>query len=253
MQIIQIPCRQDNYAVLIHDDETNLTLLFDAPEHEPIAKILQANGWDLDAILITHYHYDHVEAAASLKNQFNAKVYGPKLRSEGQDYINHYIQDLKEIRFGNIHIQIFQTPGHIPEQIVYYIPSLKSAIVADTIFSLGCARILGGTAQELFQSLELLKQLPDDTNLYCGHEYTQSNGEFAISIDPNNQALIKRIAEVKMLRSKNLPTLPTTLSNEKSTNPFLRCYDAEIRKTLNMQNASDEAVFTELRLRKDSF
>lgn len=253
MQIIQIPCRQDNYAIIVHDDETNTTVLFDAPEHDPIENLLTQNEWQLDAILLTHFHYDHIEAAASLKNLYNCNIYASSVGSENIDYINHYIEAQNQINFGNINIQIMQTPGHTPEQIVFYIESLKSAIVADTIFSLGCARILNGTPAQLFSSIQQICQLPDNTQLYCGHEYTQANGMFALNVDAKNHALKSRMAEVKMLRAQNKPTLPTSLAQEKRTNPFLRCNDAAIKQHLDMVDATELEIFTKLRSLKDVF
>ncbi len=253
MQILQIPCRDDNYAILVHDTKQNTTILFDAPEHAPIEYILAKNGWQLDAILLTHYHFDHIEAAASLKAQYDCQIYGSKIRSETLEFVDHYIDQLKQINIGNIQIEIFQTPGHMPEHLCFYIQALKAAIVADVIFSLGCGRILNGSAEQLFTSIKLLKQLPDDTMFYCGHEYTQNNAKFATHVDPDNHQLQTRITEVNQLRANNLPTLPTLLSTEKATNPFLRYDDKAIRQHLNMSQASNLAIFAKLRQMKDSF
>ncbi len=254
MKIIQIPCRHDNYAVLIHDDVNNITLLFDAPEHKPIARILNDNGWSLDAILISHYHYDHIEAAASLKNQYNCKIFAPNIPpDELVEVVDDFIQDLKQIRFGDIHIQILKTPGHTLEHLAFYIKNQKIAILADSLFSLGCGRILNGTAAQLFKTMQIIKNLPDDTQLYCGHEYTQANGKFALAVDSQNPDLQTRIKQVDTLRQNNQPTLPTLLADEKRTNPFLRYDDNQIRQNLDMLDASDEQVFTKLRQMKDVF
>lgn len=253
MQIIQIPCRQDNYAVLIHDDKTGQTLLFDAPEHNAIADVLTNKGWKLNHILITHYHFDHIEAAASLKAQFGAQVYGPKINAQELACLDNPIDQSHNLNLLGMDIKILDTPGHKADHICYYLADLKIAIVADVIFSMGCGRILDGTPQKLYNSVEKLKALPADTTFYCGHEYTTSNGQFALSVEPNNADLKARMNEVKTLRAKNRPTLPTLLSNELKTNPFLRLDSAEIRLNLNMQTASDEAIFTKLRSLKDNF
>lgn len=253
MQIIQIPCRDDNYALLIHNDQTNQTILFDAPEHDAIAAVLNDNGWQLDAMLITHYHFDHIAGAQSLKAQFGGTVYGSKINSAGLDFLDHFVDETTELTLAGLKIKTFDTPGHKSEHICFYIESLKIAIVADVLFSMGCGRILDGTASELFHSTEKLSKLPNNTLFYCGHEYTISNGKFALSVEPNNPALQARMAEVEKLRAQNKPTLPTLLSVEKATNPYLRSDSAEIRANLNMQDACDEQVFAKLRSLKDNF
>lgn len=253
MQIIQIPCRQDNYAVLIHDDKTNQTLLFDAPEHDAIAQVLDANGWQLDHMLITHYHFDHIAGAASLKAQFGGQVYGPKINAHELECLDNPIDESHSLNLLGMNIKILDTPGHKADHICYHLADLKIAIAADVIFSMGCGRILDGTPQKLYHSVEKLRALPADTLFYCGHEYTTSNGQFALSVEPENPNLQARMAEVKTLRDQNRPTLPTLLSDELKVNPFLRLNSPEIRQKLNMQSASDEAIFAKLRSLKDNF
>ncbi|MBL1421303.1 MAG: hydroxyacylglutathione hydrolase [Alphaproteobacteria bacterium] len=253
MQIIQIPCRQDNYAVLIHDDKTNQTILFDAPEHDAIAEVLETNGWQLDHMLITHYHFDHIEGAASLKAQFGGQVYGPKINAHELKCLDNPIDESHSLNLLGMDIKIFDTPGHKDDHICFYLADLKIAIVADVIFSMGCGRILDGNAAQMYQSIQKLLTLPVDTLFYCGHEYTTANGEFAISVEPNNIDLQTRVAEVKTLRAQSKPTVPTLLSDELKVNPFLRPNSSEIRKKLNMQSASDKAVFAKIRTLKDNF
>lgn len=253
MQIIQIPCRQDNYAVLIHDDKTGKIILFDAPEHDAIANVLTTNGWQLDHMLITHYHFDHIEGAQSLKAQFGGDIYGPIINAHELPCVDHQIDESHNLNLLGMDIKILDTPGHKDDHICFYLADLKIAIVADVIFSMGCGRILDGTAPQMFTSIAKLKALPEDTLFYCGHEYTTANGEFALSIEPNNPDLQARMAEVKTLRANNQPTLPTLLSQELKFNPFLRPHSPEIRTKLNMQNASDEAIFKQIRHLKDNF
>ena len=253
MQIIQIPCRQDNYAVLVHDSKTNQTILFDAPEHDAIAAVLTANGWQLDHMLITHYHFDHIAGAASLKAQFGGKVYGPKINAHELECLDNPIDESHNLNLLGMDIKIIDTPGLKDDHICFYLADLKIAVVADVVFSMGCGRIFDGTPAQMYISVEKLRALPADTVFYCGHEYTTANGEFAISVEPNNADLKTRIEEVKNLRAQNRPTLPTLLSDELKVNPFLRLNSAEIRQKLNMQSASDEAIFTKLRSLKDNF
>ncbi|MGL1919718.1 MAG: hydroxyacylglutathione hydrolase [Hyphomicrobiales bacterium] len=253
MQIIQIPCLSDNYAILVHDDQSGQTILFDAPEHDAIANVLDAKGWSLDHILITHYHFDHIQGAKSLKAKYGSTVYGPKINSHELDCLDNPIDESMPLHLLGMDIKIFDTPGHKSDHICFYIADLKIAIVADVIFSLGCGRVLDGSSHQLYASVEKLKALPADTLLYCGHEYTTANGQFALSIEPNNIALQARMVEVGKLRIDRKPSLPILLANELQTNPFLRLDSAEIRQNLNLNTASDEDVFVELRAKKDVF
>lgn len=253
MQIVQLPCREDNYAILIHDKKSNQTILFDAPEHDAIADYLTANNWQLTAILLTHYHFDHIAGVQSLKQQFGATVYGSKINSQPLDFLDHYLDESSALNLLGLDIKTFDTPGHKSDHICFYIQQLNMAVVADVLFSLGCGRVLDGTAQMLYSSIQKISQLPDDTILYCGHEYTTANAKFAQNVEPDNLALNTRIDEITQLRQQNKPTLPTILSLEKATNPFLRTYSPEIRKNLGMPTATDEEVFVKLRSLKDNF
>jgi hydroxyacylglutathione hydrolase len=253
MQVIQIPCLQDNYAVLVHNEATNETILFDAPEHPAISNILETNGWQLDAILLTHYHLDHIMGVQALQKEFNCNVYGSSINSDGLGFDVQPINEMHRLSIAGLDIQIIQTPGHKAEHICFYIASLKMAVVADILFSLGCGRILDGSAPQLFASINKINALPEDTTLYCGHEYTSANGEFAIFVEPNNLALQARIIEVKTLRQQGRPSLPTSLRAERAANPYLRTNSAEIRKNIELQNASKLEIFTKLRQMKDNF
>lgn len=253
MQIIQIPCRSDNYAVLVHDDQSGQTILFDAPEHDAIAKVLDDNGWSLDHMLITHYHFDHIAGAKSLKEKYGSTIYGPIINAHELDCLDNPIDESHKLNLLGMDIKILDTPGHKDDHICFYLADLKIAVVADVIFSMGCGRIFDGNAKQMYISVEKLRALPADTMLYCGHEYTTSNGQFALTIEPNNAALQARMMEVNNLRAQNKPTLPTLLSDELKFNPFLRLQSPEIRQNLNLSDASDEAVFTEIRARKDNF
>lgn len=253
MQVVQIPCREDNYAVLIHDEASGQTILFDAPEHNAIEKVLKTNNWQLTHMLLTHYHFDHIAGAQSLKDQFGCDVYGPKINAQDLTCLDHGIDESHTLNLLGMDIKILDTPGHKDEHICFYLADLKIAIIADVIFSMGCGRIPSGNASQMYNSIEKLRALPANTTLYCGHEYTTANAKFAISVEPNNADLQARIKEVKTLRAQNRPTLPTLLSAELKTNPFLRLNSPEIRNNLNLQTASDEAVFTKLRAMKDNF
>lgn len=253
LEIEQFICRSDNIGVLIHDAENNLTAAIDAPEEAPILAALKRRGWKLDYIFTTHHHFDHVEANFALKQKFGLKIYGPQAESDKIPEIDLALNDGDQFHFGRFDVQVIATPGHTLGEISYYIPRAKIAFTGDTLFSLGCGRLLEGTPAQMFRSLQALSALPADTAIYCGHEYSASNARFALSIDPDNKALQQRADEIARLREKDQLTLPTNMAQEMATNPFLRSFDAQIRANLAMTDASDVDVFTRIRALKDNF
>ncbi|MDQ0996974.1 hydroxyacylglutathione hydrolase [Phyllobacterium ifriqiyense] len=253
LQIEQFNARSDNFGVLIHDPETNLTASIDAPEEQPILDALKRRGWKLTHILTTHHHNDHIEANLALKKRFGVEIVGPEAEKSQIPGIDRTLSHGDHFQFGSFEIEVISTPGHTNGEISFFIPAAKVLFAGDTLFSLGCGRLLEGTPATMFESLQKLVALPGDTQVYCGHEYSESNARFALSIDPDNSALKERAREITALRAAGQPTLPTTILREMATNPFLRWHDPVIRKNLKMENASDEAVFTEIRKRKDHF
>lgn len=253
LEIEQFICRSDNIGVLIHDPVNNLTAAIDAPEEAPILAALQRRGWKLDYIFTTHHHFDHVEANFALKQKFGLIIYGSHSEADKIPEIDVTLNDGDSFQFGQFEVQVLSTPGHTKGEISYYIPQSKVVFTGDTLFSLGCGRLLEGTAQQMFKSLRVLTALPADTAIYCGHEYSASNARFALTIDPDNEALQQRTAEITRLRANDQLTLPTSMAQELATNPFLRASDAQIRAHLSMPDASDEQVFTRIRALKDNF
>ncbi len=251
--IDQFDCRSDNFGVLIHDTGSGLTAAIDAPEEAPIRARLAERGWRLDHIFTTHHHIDHVEANLPLKASFGCTITGPAGESEKIPGIDRAVSEGDTITLGGTEIEVIETPGHTLGHITFWIPSAKVAFVADTIFSMGCGRVLEGTMEMMWSSLEKLLALPDETAIYCGHEYTVANAKFALSVEPGNAALVKRDADVKRLRQDGKPTLPTTMALEKATNPFLRVNEPEIRAALGLEKATPAEIFGELRRRKDNF
>jgi hydroxyacylglutathione hydrolase len=253
MVIEQFGCREDNFGVLIHDTASGLTAAIDAPEEAPIRARLGEKGWTLGQIFTTHHHADHVEGNLPLKAAFGCRITGPSGESDKIPGIDRAVSEGDTIRFGDAEIEVIETPGHTLGHITFWIPSQKVAFVGDTLFAIGCGRVIEGTMEMMWNSLEKLLALPDDTAIYCGHEYTVANAKFALSVEPGNAALVKRDTEVKRLRAEGKATLPTTMGLEKETNPFLRVHSPEIRATLGMANAPAAEVFGELRRRKDNF
>lgn len=249
----QFMCRSDNFGVLVHDDESGRTLLVDAPEERPILAAIDRTGWKPDLLLITHHHADHVEANLALKQRFNLTIVGPKKEAAKIPGIDETVEEGNTIPFGRHAIKVLETPGHTAGHVSYYIPDEGLLFAADTLFAIGCGRLLECKPPVMFESLNRLAALPLETKVYCGHEYTLSNARFALSVDPTNSALKERAAEVEKLRAGDKATLPTTIGLELATNPFLRWHDPVIRKNLGMEKAEDVDIFAEIRKRKDVF
>lgn len=251
LKIYQFSCLQDNFGVLIHDEESNITASIDAPEASAIRAALQETGWSLTHIFVTHHHHDHVGGIDELKNAFGCRVVGPKKDAHRIPLVDDLVEEGDTYLFGNFPAQVTETPGHTSGHIVYWFEEAKALFAGDTLFSLGCGRLFENPPEDMWDSLCKLMRLPPETQIYCGHEYTLSNGEFALTVDPDNAALQERVKEVRALRAEGKATLPTTLQMELETNPFLRASNSAIRATLGMEDASDADVFAEIRARKD--
>ncbi|MEO1206707.1 MAG: hydroxyacylglutathione hydrolase [Pseudomonadota bacterium] len=252
LDIHQFPCLSDNYGVLIHDAKNDLTASIDAPDADAVQAALTEKGWTLTHILTTHHHADHTGGNAALKAATGCKIIGPKAEAAKIPTLDETVGEGDTFKFGDFEVRVFETPGHTLGHISYYLPDAGVAFVGDTMFAMGCGRLFEGDAKTMWSSLSKLMALPDETVLYCGHEYTLSNARFAVDVDPNNQALKTRMVEVQALRDKGEPTLPTTLALEKATSPFLRASDPELRAHLGLQDAQDWEVFAEVRSRKDN-
>ncbi len=253
LEIHQFLCFSDNYGVLIHDVDSGATASIDAPEHDAIVKALADTGWSLSHILITHHHHDHTAANQSLKDAFGVTVVGAEQDKSRIPGIDETVVAGGTYDFAGHTARIIDTPGHTVGHIAYHFADDEVAFVGDTLFTLGCGRVFEGSFSQMWGSLSQLKALPPETTIYCGHEYTQANARFALSVDPDNPALASRSAEIDAKRARGEPTVPTTIAEELATNPFLRPDDAAIRAHLGMERASDEDVFAEIRRRKDTF
>ena len=250
----QFPYNDDNYGFLLHDDQTGNTAAIDAGCAPSYLSALQETGWNLTHILITHHHGDHVAGLAELKQATNAIVYGPKNTKQSlQDLIDNPLCEGDSLSLGRYEFTTIETPGHTLDMLNYHCADNKMLFSGDSLFVLGCGRLFEGDAPMMWHSLQKLRALPHDTMVYSAHEYALANAAFAISVDPQNKALQDRVSHIKNLRDKDLPTVPSSLAQECETNPFLRPDDEQIREHLNMMGESDEAVFTEIRARKDRF
>lgn len=250
-EIRTFTCLNDNFGYLIHDVETKATASIDAPEAGPIIKALEREGWQLTDILITHHHGDHVGGVAELKQKYNCRVVAPHDKTTKIADVDLRVANADVVKVGTLLGRVLETPGHTLDHISYVFDTEKALFAADTLFSIGCGRVFEGTYPMMWDSLLKLRALPDDFNLYCGHEYTASNVKFALTIDPDNAALQARAAEVTRLRAENKPTIPSLLGDEKRANVFLRADEPSVAARLHMKGADAAAVFGELRERKN--
>lgn len=252
-QTHQFMCLEDNFGVLIHDPATGATASMDVPEAAPVLAALAEKGWKLTDILVTHHHGDHIGGIPGVKEKYpEARIVAPakdKDRIPGADL---YVNEGDTIKVGNLTARIIETPGHTSGHIVYFFEDDKILVAGDTLFALGCGRAFEAPAPVLHDSIQKLVSLPPDTKIFCGHEYTLANGNFALKVDPDNPALKKRMEEIRALRDAGKPTLPTTLAVELETNPFMRAEDPKIQAELGMSGADPGAVFAELRERKNN-
>ena len=253
LEVVQFPCLSDNYGYLIHDTEANLTATIDTPEVGPINDALAARGWSLTHILNTHHHFDHAGGNLALKEQWHCTIVGSGSDAERIPGIDVQVTDGDQYTFGNHTAQIFDVSGHTIGHIAYYFPDDKILFSGDALFALGCGRLFEGTPAQMWQSLTKLIQLPDDTTVYCAHEYTQGNARFALSVEPENDALQARAKQIDALRAEGKPTVPSTLGDEKATNPFLRPDSPALQHNLGLDGGDLVAVFAETRRRKDNF
>ncbi len=244
-------CLKDNYGVLLNDPASGATAAIDAPEAAPVEAAVRAAGWRLTDILVTHHHADHTGGIAELKARHRCRVVAPHGEAARIPAVDETVRENDEVRVGAIKARVFETPGHTAGHISYFFPADKLAFVGDTLFSIGCGRVIEGTPEMMWESLLKLRGLPDDTRLYCGHEYTRANIRFAKMIEPANAALRAREQEVDKLIAADKPTIPSTIGEEKAANPFLRADLPEVAKSVGLAGEPAWKVFAEIRERKN--
>jgi hydroxyacylglutathione hydrolase len=246
-------CLKDNYGVLLHDPETGATAAIDAPEAPPIEEALKAAGWNLTDILVTHHHHDHTGGIVTLKRNYGCRVVAPAKEAAKIPEVDRTVHEGETVYVGNLAANVIDTPGHTLGHIAYWFHADKLAFVGDTLFSIGCGRVIEGTPEMMWRSLTKLRDLPNDTEIYCGHEYTAANIEFALTIDRNNPVLEARAAQVEQLIAQGEPTIPVTIGDEKLANPFLRADVPDLAVDIGMAGHPAAEVFAEIRARKNKF
>ena len=249
LQFHQFMCLDDNFGVLVHDPASGDTVSIDVPDAGAVLSALDASGWKLSHILVTHHHGDHVQGIEEVKSRTGARVIGPA--NSKIPALDESVKEGDRLNLLGDEIEVIATPGHTLDMLNFHFTKAGAVFTGDTLFAMGCGRVFEGTPSMMWESLSKLMKLPPETAIYCGHEYTLSNAKFSLTVDGGNEALKKRAAEVERLRAEGRPTLPTTLALELATNPFLRASDPGIRKNLGMENASDAEVFAEIRERKN--
>lgn len=254
LEIVQIPMLVDNYSYLLHDEVSGETAVVDPAEAEPVLQVLAQKDWQLDYIFNTHHHWDHIGGNDKLKRQTDCQIIGSQLDKLRIPYIDRTVTDGDIISLGEHKAHIMMTPGHTTGHIVYYFAEDNALFCGDTLFVMGCGRLFEGTAAELWHSLQKLKALPSETRIYCAHEYSETNGLFALTVEPDNFSLQNKMYQIRQLRHQHLATVPSTIAEELATNPFMRTDSIALREQLKFNEQDDEiAVFARLRQLKDYF
>ncbi|MBZ6077645.1 hydroxyacylglutathione hydrolase [Microvirga puerhi] len=253
IQIHAFLCREDNIGALVHDPKTGACAAIDAPEEGPILKALEQTGWSLSDILVTHRHADHVAAIAPLKERFDCRVIAPLKAEDAVPDADMFVREGDFVQVGDLRADVWETPGHCDDHVSYWFAADRVIFAGDTIFTLGCGRLLEGTYPTFWASLQRIAALPEDARVYSGHDYTLSNGRFALAADPDNAALKERMKEAEAAKAEGRFLIPSMIGAEKATNPFLRADRPELARSVGKEGAPPVEVFQALREWKNRF
>jgi len=246
-------CLQDNFGVLVHDPASGATAAIDAPEAAPVEAALRETGWRLTDILVTHHHADHTGGIAELKARHRCRVTAPRNEAARIPDVDATVSEGDRVSVGKLTARVIETPGHTAGHISYVFDADRLAFVGDTLFSIGCGRVIEGTPEMMWNSLLKLRALPDDTDIFCGHEYTMANIRFALTIEPDNEDLRARAEEAKREVAAGRATIPTTIGEEKRANVFLRADVPAVAQAVGLAGRPAADVFAEVRARKNRF
>ena len=254
VELLVIPCLADNYAYAVRDVVTETTVIVDVPEAAAVARTLNQRNWKLNVILLTHHHPDHISGVGALAAATGAKVIGAAADAHRLPPLDQEVSPGEHLNLGMEEVEVMAAPGHTLGHIAYYFPRAGLLFSGDSLMSWGCGRLFEGSAAQMFDTLSRFAGLPGDTQICSGHEYTEANGRFALSLEPDNPDLLARMEKVQASRARMRPTVPGGLELEKATNPFLRATDPRLRKALGLDETTTPLeVFTETRARKDRF
>jgi hydroxyacylglutathione hydrolase len=238
LEIIRIPVLSDNYVWLVHEPDSGETMVVDPAVSAPVLAEADARGWTITQIWNTHWHPDHTGGNAEIKAATGCIITGPEAERERIPTLDRFVAEGDHVTLGSVTAQVLDVPAHTAGHIAYHFADDRAAFVGDTLFAMGCGRLFEGTADQMYSNMRKLEALGDETQVYCAHEYTQSNGRFALTVEPDNQALIDRMASVTAMRERGEPTVPTSIALERATNPFMRA--ASVAELAERRLAKDQ-------------
>lgn len=253
LEILTILCLNDNYAYAVQDTASGEVAIIDAPEAAPILRAVSFKGWSLNQFLLTHHHGDHIDGLDILRQAVDAPVVGSKADAHRLPELALGVEEGDAFTLGFQAVNVYNASGHTKGHIAFHFPDGNALFTGDSLMVMGCGRLFEGDAEMMWETLSKLMELPPETRIYSGHEYTASNVKFALSIEPENQALIERARQISETRARGDNTMGPTLATEMATNPFLRAHLPEMKKAVGMEDAGDAQVFAEIRKRKDNF
>jgi hydroxyacylglutathione hydrolase len=222
LEIIRIPVLSDNYVWLVHEPVSGETMVVDPAVAAPVLAEADARGWTITQIWNTHWHPDHTGGNAEIKAATGCTITGPAAEAGRIPTLDVLVKEGDGAWLGAVEAKVIDVPAHTAGHIAYHFAADAAAFVGDTLFAMGCGRLFEGTADQMYSNMRKLEALGDDTRVYCAHEYTQSNGRFALKVEPDNAALVARMAQVDSMRERGEPTVPTSIALERATNPFMR-------------------------------